>query len=166
MPLIHPSLHRVLRILFVLCLYPVLQQHAVGSCASESQPLAENRCKSRLKAIHSMRRGAGRGKPEGRKQLPLSLGFKCAYCGGEFGSRAGMDCHRRHNSSVGTPCADPMNSKSISFTGRADQSGGILRQHNTLGPSSALSIAASSNQSACHGAGVILLCTEHFWMIR
>ena len=61
------------------------------------------------------------------------MGFKCAFCGGEFGSRAGMDCHRRHNSSVGTPCADPMNSKSISFTGRADQSGGIPRQHDTLG---------------------------------
>uniref|UniRef100_A0A7S0QMD2 C2H2-type domain-containing protein n=1 Tax=Cryptomonas curvata TaxID=233186 RepID=A0A7S0QMD2_9CRYP len=133
MPLIHPSLHRVLRILFVLCLYPVLQQHAVGSCASESQPLAENRCKSRLKAIHSMRRGAGRGKPEGRKQLPLSLGFKCAYCGGEFGSRAGMDCHRRHNSSVGTPCADPRNSKSMSLTARGEHSfAGILRQHDIL----------------------------------
>jgi hypothetical protein len=127
------AMKRVVRILFVLCLFPVLQQHAAGSCASESQALAENCCKSRLKAIHSMRPGAGRGKPQGRKQLPLSLGFKCAYCGGEFGSRAGMDCHRRHKSSVGTPCADPMNSKSISFTGRADQSGGILRQHDTLG---------------------------------
>jgi hypothetical protein len=90
------AMKRVVRILFVLCLFPVLQQHAAGSCASESQALAENCCKSRLKAIHSMPPGAGRGKPQGRKQLPLSLGFKCAYCGGEFGSRAGMDCHRRH----------------------------------------------------------------------
>ncbi len=42
---------------------------------------------------HSMRRSAaGGGIPGGgRKRLPISLGFKCAYCGGEFGSRAGMD---------------------------------------------------------------------------
>ncbi len=37
---------------------------------------------------HTMRRSlsAGGGIPGGRKKLPLSLGFKCAYCGGEFGS--------------------------------------------------------------------------------
>ena len=35
--------------------------------------------------------------------------------------------------STGTPCADPMNSKSMSFTGRADGSAGILRQHDVLG---------------------------------
>ena len=42
---------------------------------------------------HSMRRNAaGGGIPGGgRKNLPISLGFKCAYCRGEFGSRAGMD---------------------------------------------------------------------------
>ena len=37
---------------------------------------------------------AGGGIPGGRKKLPISLGFKCAYCGGEFGSRAGIDSHR------------------------------------------------------------------------
>jgi hypothetical protein len=126
------AMHVVVCILFVLCLVPVSQQHAVGSCVSECQPLAGN-CSIKLNAIHSMRRGAGRGKPEGRQQLPISLGFTCAHCGGDFGSRTGMDCHRRHRNSVGTPCADPMNSKSMSFTGRADQYGGILRRHDTLG---------------------------------
>jgi hypothetical protein len=77
---------------------------------------------------HSMRRSAGGG-----KKLPISLGFKCAYCGGEFGSRAGMDCHRRHRNSIGTPCADPMNSKSMKLTQRGDSYTGNLRLHYTLG---------------------------------
>ena len=73
------AMHVVVCILFVLCLVPVSQQHAVGSCASESQPLAEN-CSYNLKlnATHSMRRGAGRGKPDGPKHVPLSLGFSSA----------------------------------------------------------------------------------------
>ena len=126
------AMHVVVCILFVLCLVPVSQQHAVGSCASESQPLAEN-CSYNLK-VNSMRRGAGRGKPDGPKQVPLSLGFKCLHCSSEFGSRAGMDVHSRHSSSVGTPCADPRNSKSMSFTGRGDHSfAGILCQHDILG---------------------------------
>jgi hypothetical protein len=82
---------------------------------------------------HSMRRSAGGGIPGGRKKLPISLGFKCAYCGGEFGSRAGMDCHRRHRNSIGTPCADPMNSKSMSLTQRGDTYTGTLRLHDTHG---------------------------------
>ncbi len=122
------SMHRVVplvRILFVLCLFPVSEQLAsIG-------PLAEN-C-SKLKVIHSMRRGAGRGKPDGPKQLPLSLGFKCAHCQNEYETRGAMDRHRRHRSSVETPCADPANSKSISFTARGDHSAGILRQHDILG---------------------------------
>ena len=42
---------------------------------------------------------------------------------------------RRHRSSVGTPCTDPANSKSISswFTARGYHSAGILRQHDILG---------------------------------
>ena len=84
---------------------------------------------------HRMRRSlsAGGGIPGGRKKLPISLGFKCAYCGGEFGSRAGIDCHRRHRNSIGTPCADPMNSKSMSLTQRGDSYTGNLRLHDTLG---------------------------------
>ena len=128
------AMHRAVRILFVLCLTPVLARDQLGSIG----PPAEN-C-SKLNAIHRdsmpVRQGAatGRGKPDGPKQLPLSLGFQCACCRSEFGSRAGMDVHRRHSSSVGTPCADPRNSKSISFTARGDHSfAGILRQHDTLG---------------------------------
>ncbi len=59
--------------------------------------------------------------------------FFRAYCGCEFESRAGMAQHRRNSSLVGTPCADPRNSKSMSFTARGDHSAGILRQHDTLG---------------------------------
>ena len=80
-----------------------------------------------------MRRAADGGMHGGRKKLPVSLGFKCAYCGGEFGSRAGMDSHRRHRISIGTPCADPMNSKSMSLTQRGDTYTGTLRLHDTLG---------------------------------
>ena len=70
-----------------------------------------------------------------KANAPQGVGFKCAHCNGEFGSRRAMDCHRRHAKSVGTPCADPRSFKSLSFTGRADMSTGILRQHNagTLG---------------------------------
>jgi len=92
--------------------------HAVGLAANRND--------------HSMRRSAGGGIPGGRKKLPISLGFKCAYCGGEFGSRAGMDCHRRHRTSIGTPCADPMNSQSMSLTQRGDTYTGTLRLHDTL----------------------------------
>ena len=123
------AMHRVVHILFVysfvvLCLVSVSEQLAsIG-------PLAEN-C-SRLNAIHRMRRGAGRVKADGPKQLPLSLAFKCTHCRSEFDSRAGMAQHRRHSASVGTPCADPRNSTSMSLTARGDHSAGILRQHDTL----------------------------------
>ena len=125
------TMHRAVRII-VLCVVTVLL--AVGSelSVSRRQGQAEN-YSIKLNASHGMRRGGSRANPDGRKQLPISLGFKCAYCGGEFGSRSGMDSHRRHRNSTGTPCADPMNSKSMSFTGRADGSAGILRQHDVLG---------------------------------
>ena len=120
------SMQRVVRILlFALCLVSVSQQSA------SIWPLAEN-CR-KLKAIHSMRRGAGRGKPDGPKRLPIALGFKCVEFRGEFDSRHAIDVHRRHIASVGTPCADPRNHKSMSMTERGDQAAEILRQHDTLG---------------------------------
>ncbi len=82
---------------------------------------------------HSMRRSTGEGILGGRKKLPISLGCKCAYCGGESGSWAGMDSHRRHRNYIGTLCADPMNSKSMSLTERGDTYTGTLRLHDTLG---------------------------------
>ncbi len=121
------AMHKVVCIIFVLCLVPVSKQLAsIG-------PLAE-KC-SKLSAIHIKRRGAGRGQPIVPKQLPLSLGFKCA-CRRVFGSWVGMAQHRRcSTASVGTrsrtPCADPRNPKSISWTARGDHSAGILRQHDT-----------------------------------
>ena len=120
------AMHRVVRILlFVLCLFPVSLQ------LSSNWPLVEN-C-SQLKAIHSMRRGAGRGKPDGPKRLTIALGFKCVACRGEFDSLHAIDVHRRHIASVGTPCEDPRNHKSMSMTERDDQAAGILRQHDILG---------------------------------
>ncbi len=108
-----------------MCLVPVSLQLA------SIWPLTEN-C-SQFEAIHSMRRREGRGKPDGPKRLPIALGFKCFHCGHEFHSRHGIDVHHRHSSSVGTPCADPRNHKSMSMTGRGDQAAGILRHHDTLG---------------------------------
>lgn len=120
-------MNRVVRILlFVLCLISVSEQLA------SIWPPVENWC-SKLKATHSMRRGAGRGKPDGPKRLPIALGFKCVHCRNEFDSRHAIDCHRRHSGPVGTPCADPRNHKSMSMTERGDQAAGILRQHDTLG---------------------------------
>ncbi len=93
------AMYRVVHILLVMCLVPNSEQLAsIG-------PQAEI-C-SKLNAIHSMRRDAGRGKPHTPKQLPLSLGFKCAHCGNEFESQAGMAQHRRNSSFVRTPCAVP-----------------------------------------------------------
>ena len=79
--------------------------------------------------------GRIRGRECAKANATVPLGFKCGHCNGEFASRCAMDCHRRHATSVGTPCADPSSYKSLSFTGRADMSTGILRQHDaaTLG---------------------------------
>ena len=150
-------MHRVVHILFVLFLVPVSEQLA------SIEPLAENCSKLKLlNAIHSMRRGAGRGKPSGPKQLPLSLGFKCAYCMGEFDSRAGMAQHRRCSSSVGTPCADPSNSKSMSWTTRGDHSAGILRQHDTLGmlPIHALFLLRKCSLHNVHIVRIVRIVTQ------
>ena len=68
-----------------------------------------------------------------KRSAPQALGYRCAHCFSEFDSRTGMDCHRRHPTSLGTPCADPHNSKSLSFTARANVASSFLRQHDTLG---------------------------------
>ena len=64
---------------------------------------------------------------------PQALGFRCVNCKAEFGSRVAMACHRRHPTSIGTPCEDPKNAKSISYTGRASVLSSIVREHDTLG---------------------------------
>ena len=69
-----------------------------------------------------------------RSAPPQALGYRCAHCTSEFESKTGMDCHRLHPTSQGTPCADPENSKSLSFTARANVASSLLRQHDdTLG---------------------------------
>jgi hypothetical protein len=108
---------------------------------------------------HSMRQSAGGG-----EKLPISLGFKCAYCGGEFGSRAGMDCHRRHRNSIGTHCADPMNSKSMSLTQRGDSYTGTLRLHDTLGvctlvlPHQVQTLFCILPHALCHTKSHVIIC--------
>ncbi len=74
---------------------------------------------------HMQGRGTGRVAPQ-------AVGFKCCHCNGEFGSRQSMEFRRRHITSIGTPCADPRSYMSLSFSGRADMSTGILRQRYVL----------------------------------
>jgi hypothetical protein len=72
-------------------------------------------------------------RPAVQHSLPQAVGFRCAHCTSEFDTRHAMDCYRRKHSSLGTGCADPSNSKSISFTGRASISSSIIREHEVLG---------------------------------
>ncbi len=115
----------------ILLIIWIVQQYAAGQsqlgCTRVAHSLNFNAC-------HNMQ-GRTQSKYVVKGHAPQAVGFKCAHCAGEFGSRRAMDCHRRHATSNGTPCADPNNSKSLSFTGRADMSTGILRQHDnaTLG---------------------------------
>ena len=65
-----------------------------------------------------------------------AVGFKCSNCDGIFDSRIAVAFHRCHVSCQGTACADSSSIQSLSFTGRADRSTGILRHHpgpGTLG---------------------------------
>ena len=81
-------------------------------------------------SITCIMRPANREMPAVKRSAPLALGYRCAYCTSEFDSKTGMDWHP---TSLGTPCADPENSKSMSFTARANVASSILRQHDTLG---------------------------------
>ena len=90
---------------------------------------------------HSMRWSAGGGALANHHSMRLSAahhaecgaGGTITACAGVRGLRAGMDCHRRYRNSIGTPCADPMNSKSMSLTQRGDTYTGPLRLHDTHG---------------------------------
>ena len=72
-------------------------------------------------------------RPAVQHSLPQAVGFRCAHCTSEFDTRHAMDCHRRKQSPLGTGCANPSNSKSVSFTGRASISSSIVREHELLG---------------------------------
>ena len=80
-----------------------------------------------------MRRVSCVMRPAVQHSLPQAVGFRCAHCASEFDTRHAMDCHRRKQSSLGTGCADPSNSKSVSYTGRASISSSIIREHDVLG---------------------------------
>ena len=116
-----------------LCVATFLQQDTEGTCKSQSAS-PDHALISISIPFHCMQ-GRARGRAAVKANALQGVGFKCAHCNGEFGSRRSMDCHRRHATKVGTPCADPRSFKSLSFTGRADMSTGILRQHDagTLG---------------------------------
>ena len=72
-------------------------------------------------------------RPAGQHSIIQAVGFRCAHCSSEFETRHAMDCHRRKQSSQGTECADPSNSKSVSFTGRASIASSLVREHDFLG---------------------------------
>ncbi len=72
-------------------------------------------------------------RPAVQHSLPQTVGFRCAHSTSEFDARHAMDCHRRKHYSLGTGCADPSNSRSVSFTGRASISSSIIREHEFLG---------------------------------
>ena len=52
--------------------------------------------------------------------------FRCNHCKGEYRSQRAYDSHRTHVKSLGSPCNDPVNKKSVSYTERAYLSTGIL----------------------------------------
>jgi hypothetical protein len=124
-------MHRTLHILVLFCAATVLQKYTVGLCESQSTRFPENlnKLNARHHCMHHLHK---RALVRGAANAPQAVGFKCAHCSGEFVSRHAMDTpsHRRHPSNIGTPCADPISRKSLSFTSRADMSTGILRQHS------------------------------------
>jgi hypothetical protein len=69
----------------------------------------------------------------GQHSITQAVGFRCAHCSSEFKTRCAMDCHRRKQSSQGTECANPSNSKYVSFTGRASIAASLVREHDFLG---------------------------------
>ena len=91
---------------------------------------------SRNLSITCIMRPANRDIHAVKRSALQALGYRCAHCSSKFDSKTGMDCHRRHPTTQGTPCADPENSKSLAFTARANVASSILRQHDTLGATS------------------------------
>ena len=131
MPLTHRATGKMHCAFRILLIFWIVQEYTARPSEFGSTRVAHS---LNFNACHKMQ-GRPQSKSAVKGNAPQAVGFKCAHCGGEFGSRRAMDCHRRHATSIGTPCADPNSSKSLSVTGRADMSTGILRQHDaaTLG---------------------------------
>ena len=77
------------------------------------------------------------------KSSKTFVAFRCKHCKGEYRTQRAYDCHRRHQAYVHTPCADPRNQRSVTFTERADLSTGILQEH-------AVSYFGNICHNACH----------------
>ena len=71
------------------------------------------------------------------------VAFRCNYCKGEYRTQRAYDCHRQHPANLHTPCADPRNQRSVTFTERADLSTGMLQEH-------AVSFCGNICHNACH----------------
>ena len=110
----------VLSVADTKCVYPPIPQYIKGAQ------------KLNLSITYIML-PANRDIPAVKRSAPQVLGYRCAHCTYEIDSKTGMDCHRQHPTSLGTPCADPKNSKSMSFTARANVASAIILQHDTLG---------------------------------
>ncbi len=125
------------RLLTFVCTFLFLSDFVVGRSESRQTTIIAEHHDCRVNTTSGIRMPASRtgGKAPAKANAPQGLGFKCINCSGEFSSRTAMDCHRRHQTSIGTPCEDPEQYQSLSFTPRADLSTGILRHHpaGTLG---------------------------------
>ena len=71
------------------------------------------------------------------------VAFRCNHCKGEYRTQRAYDCHRQYPRTLHTPCADPQNQSSVTFTERADLSTGILQEH-------AVSYFGNICHNACH----------------
>ncbi len=130
---LHSTMHSYSHTLFLLGITTFLQLYTAGPFKFQTVRPDFNWI---LIHCHYMQ-GRAWGRVAVKANAPQAVGFKCTHCNNEFGTLHGMDVHHRHVSSTGTSCADPRSFKSLSFSGPADMSTGILQQHNaaTLGVS-------------------------------
>ena len=87
----------------------------------------------RLRPCFQVMQLAGQDKSLRVRNAPQGLAFRCAHCTSEFATNRAIECPRIVKYFLGTGCADPSNSKSVSFTGRASILSSILREHDVLG---------------------------------
>ena len=110
-----------------LVLYFLPQVSSVHYRAAISASSPRNHIPGHCRRLPCVMRSAG------QHSMTQAVGFRCAHCSSEFKTRRAMACHRLKQSSQGTECADPSNSKSVSFTGRASIAASLVREHDFLG---------------------------------
>jgi hypothetical protein len=118
-------IHCISLVLYFLPQVSSVHYRAAISACSRPRNHIPGHCR-RLQVPCVMRSG-------GQHSITQAVGFRCAHCSSEFKTRCAMDCHRRKQSSQGTECANPSNSKSVSFTGRASIAASLVREHDFLG---------------------------------